>query len=338
VTLPEQVRKQSEAVKQLYAQLERGEEGENPTPAADPVVAPAEPADGAVTPVQPAAVEPQPAGALPNDDFEQKYKTLQGMYNNEVPRLHASNKDLQTRLSQTEALLANLSAVPAAPPSLQQHYVTDEDRTSYGDSIDMMRKVAKEELFAMGARLSAMETALNNLSASLNTTVLPQVRHVAQHQAMTAEARFWDDLQRSVPNWQQINNDPGFQSWLLEVDSLTGTDRQTFLADAQKQLNASRVIAFFKAFVDQTGKFGTSTPKVQPSRAASELEQQVAPGRSRGGTPPANPTAKTYTPADIAKFYEDVRKGVYKGRETERNRIEHDIFAARQEGRLVVNA
>lgn len=43
---------------------------------------------------------------------------------------------------------------------------------------------------------------------------------------------------------------------------------------------------------------------------------------------------KVYTRVDVAKFFDDVRKGVYKGREQERDRIERDIFAAQREGRI----
>ena len=46
-------------------------------------------------------------------------------------------------------------------------------------------------------------------------------------------------------------------------------------------------------------------------------------------------SAKTYSPKDIEKFFTDVRKGKYKGREDERARMERDIFAAQQEGRIV---
>ena len=352
MSLPEQIRKQSEAVQKLYQQMDASAEGAAGTEAAaaqpatpvEPVpTAPAAvPADSGAQPVQPVAAAEPPASGVSTDDFEQKYKTLQGMFNNEVPRLHAERKDLQTRLSQAEALLATLSSVPATQPTPTQSLVTDEDKTAYGDSIDMMRKVAREEGFQLQQKLHQMETALNNLAASLNTSVLPQVRQVAQRQAVSAEEQFWANLSNAVPQWQQINNDPDFKSWLLEVDHLSGVTRQSFLEQAQSALDVQRVIHFFRTFADQTGKFGFTpavqpTTPVQPSRAASELEQQVAPGRSRGGTPPTASAAKTYTPADIKKFYEDVRTGAYKGREPERNRIEHDIFAARREGRLVVN-
>jgi hypothetical protein len=60
----------------------------------------------------------------------------------------------------------------------------------------------------------------------------------------------------------------------------------------------------------------------------------VAPGRSRS-SPPAGQNQQTYTTADISKFYDDVRKGVFKGRDEEKNRLERDIFSAQQEGRIL---
>ena len=64
-----------------------------------------------------------------------------------------------------------------------------------------------------------------------------------------------------------------------------------------------------------------------------ELAKQVAPGRGRSAKPTAS-EGKTYTTADIKKFFEDVRMGKYKSREEERGKIERDIFAAQQEGRI----
>lgn len=336
MALPEQIRKQSEGIQKLYSDMNAGEGGDPVTP---PVI-PLEP-NPTVPPVvvPPAsASEPLPAGAISAENYEQKYKSLQGMYNADIPKLTAQIKELLAKNTQMESLMASLHAVPvpaSAPPA--QKLVTDADVSEYGDSIEMMRKVSREELHPVFAEIAALKVALNNLATSLNTSVLPQVRHVAQQQVMSAEDRFWTDLQREVPNWSQTNNDPEFQSWLLSVDDLTGHTRQSFLEQAQTKLDAGRVIAFFRTYAAVSGKqiVPATLPAAQPNRSASELELQIVPGRSRGGQPPVNPTAKTYSQADIAKFYDDVRKGVYKGREAERNQIELDLLAAPREGRIV---
>jgi hypothetical protein len=41
-----------------------------------------------------------------------------------------------------------------------------------------------------------------------------------------------------------------------------------------------------------------------------------------------------YTVSDIRKFYEDVRRGLYAGRDAEHQAIERDIFQAQNEGRV----
>lgn len=335
MALPEQIQKQSAAAAKFYTEILGDDGGDQ---AATPPVPPADSVAAAVPPAP--ASEPPPAGDPPAENYEQKYKSLQGMYNADIPKLSAQIKELTAKNAQMTDLMASLHAVPvpaAAPPA--QKLVSDADVAEYGDSLEMMRKVSREELYPLHAEIAALKVALNNLATSVNTSVLPQVRRVAEQQVMTAEDRFWTELQRDVPNWQQINGDPEFQSWLLSVDDLTGHTRQSFLEQAQARLDVGRVVAFFRTYAAVSGKHSTpATPPAAQPNGASELEKQLAPGRSRGGQPPVNPTAKMYSPADITKFYDDVRKGVYKGREPERNQMEADIFAARKENRIIANA
>jgi hypothetical protein len=140
-----------------------------------------------------------------------------------------------------------------------------------------------------------------------------------------------------VPNWRDVNDNQDFQSWLLDIDPLTGIARQTYLDDAQRSLDAGRVANFFRTWLEMTGQAAVaqSTGRVSVS---SELEKQVSPGRSRSAAAPQSSKSKTYTPEDIRKFFEDVRTGKYKGREPERDRIERDIFSAQRENRIQLNA
>jgi hypothetical protein len=343
MALPEQIRKQTEAVQELYKQLNADDSAGAP------------PADGSVTPTEnattPVADEnavsntaaPSPASEqktgddnVPEETVTQKYKTLQGMYNAEVPRLHQQNREMTQRIQQMEQLLASLSAQQPAQPTSQpvvEKLVSDKEAEEYGESIDVMRKVSREELIPVAQRLAQIEQMLRQMQMN----VVPQVQAVAQRQQMTAEQQFWADLTRVVPNFRQINDNTDFQSWLLQADPLTGITRQTYLDDAQRSLDAGRVANFFRAWLESTGQ--ATVAQSTGSAAASELEKQVSPGRSRStGTPATAKQGKMYTPQDIQKFFNDVRQGKYKGREQERDRIERDIFAAQRENRIQVNA
>lgn len=346
MALPEQIRKQTEAVQELYKQLNDDEnKGNEATPPADGDTSSTENATQSQTAdensesnnaAQPASGEqPQDAGKGADETVVQKYKTLQGMYNAEVPRLHAHNRELNSRVQQMEQLLATLSAQSRQPeqPVTNAPLVTDTDVAEYGESLDVMRRVTREELYPVAQKIAQLENYLRQLQ----TNVVPQVQAVAQRQALTAEQQFWSDLSSNVSNWRDINDDHEFQSWLLEVDPLTGISRQTYLEDAQRTLDVRRVASFFQTWNELTGKANVAQ-NTRRSAAASELERQVAPGRSKNTGAPAANNAKNYSPDDIKKFFNDVRQGKYKGREAERDRIERDIFSAQREGRIIVNA
>lgn len=340
MALPEQIRKQTEAVQELYKQLNAGQEQGGDTPSADEPVtsvetsAADEPASNDTAAPSPAPEQKTGDDKAP-EDFAQKYKTLQGMYNAEVPRLHQ-------RIQQMEQLLASLSSQPTpaasapAPAPTLTKLVTEKDVEEYGDAIDMMRKVTKEEMNAVMQRMSQLEGVLQQFQSN----VVPQVQAVAQKQAVTAEQQFWADLTSAVSNWREVNDNQAFQAWLLEMDPLTGITRQTYLEDAQRALDARRVSAFFRTWLESTGQATVAQPQGSSSIPASrsELEKQVTPGRARSAGTPQTNKGKVYTPEDIKKFFNDVRSGKYRGREQERDRIERDIFTAQRENRIQMTA
>lgn len=353
MALPEQIRKQTEAVQELYKQLNGDENngaGQNPPADGNTSSSESQTTTGSVpnadensvpnNAAQPQGKEQSSSGTSSEDDpnsetFAQKWRTLQGMYNAEVPRLHAQNRELNSRVQQMEQLLASLSQQSnhTAQQTQVAPLVTENDVQEYGESLDVMRRVTREELYPVAQKIAQLESVLRQLQ----TNVVPQVHAVAQRQAMTAEQQFWSDLSSAVPNWRDTNDDHAFQQWLLEVDPLTGISRQTYLEDAQRNLDVRRVASFFQTWNELTGKVNVAQT-TRRNASASELERQVAPGRSKNTGVPANNNAKTYSPDDIKTFFNDVRSGKYRGREAERDRIERDIFAAQRDGRITINA
>ena len=335
--IPKQVQKQSEEVQELYKELNGETETaqvEEKTPATEapevPVEQPIEQPSDSVEDQAPKS-EPQEqveSDAQPKESWEQKYKTLQGMYNADVPRLNAKNREVSSRVSQLEQLLGTMqqSAKPEEPVSTDP-LITDADMKEYGDSIDVMRRAAREEVNAANGRIAQLEKTIQQLQG-----VVPQVQQVQAQQQASSEQAFWAGLTNEVSNWQDINNNADFQSWLLSIDPLTGISRQTYLEDAQKNLDTKRVASFFAAWEKEFGV--PETARENRSNTNSQLEKQVAPGRGRSGKP-ASQESKNYSPADIQKFFEDVRKGKFKGRDEERGRMERDIFSAQREGRIV---
>lgn len=329
MAIPEQIRKQSEAVAKLYEDLNQTGEEQSAPEEAGAQQTEADGEGGAAAAPAPAE-QGRPGNTNEDQTFEQRWRSLQGMYNADTTRLRAENNQLSQRVGQLEQLIASLSAPQQAPAQAAAvaKLITDKDVEEYGDSIEVMRRAAREELSARDREIAD----LRQVVMQLQTSVVPKVESVVQRQALNAEQMFWSELSAEVPDWREINADQGFHSWLLEVDPLSGMARQAYLDNAQNQLDARRVAGFFKTWQSLNGGSVAQQPR---STAASQLEKQVMPGRGRTSSSAATSNeAKGYTRTDVAKFFDDVRKGLYKGREQERDRIERDIFAAQREGRI----
>lgn len=328
MAVPKQVQKQTEAVQALYKDL--NEEDSAPSPKGEVALVQGvnsqTDADG-IAP-QPEPVEQGEGGQ--DDDYEQKWKTLQGMYNADTARLSTQNQELSGRLQQMEELISTMQATPAPTPEPEQpkSLLTEDEVEEYGESIDIMRKVSQE----IAGGYQRQIDSLQNTVQALQGQIVPRVEQIANQQTQSIEQNFWSALSDAVPNWREINDSSEFQTWLLEIDPLTNMTRQTYLDGAQRDMDAQRVANFFTSWVQANG-----TGPAQPSRSASnsELAKQVAPGKGRTSATPHGNTKRTYTPDDLTTFYRDVREGKFKGNEEERDKIERDIFAAQQEGRIV---
>lgn len=311
MALPAQVRQQSDSANKLIEEL--GQQlagGEKPTPPAATADPPAP------VPAAPSAPPEQRPDARV-EVLEQKYRTLQGMYNADTARLNQRVQDL-------ENLLATAAAAPQ-PKVETQKFLTDKDTEEYGDSIEVMRRAAREEASAY------FTPVIEELRAQVDQLkgMVPKVQTIEHRQTADANRKFYQELSALVPDWEDINVDQGFQAWLLEVDTLTGLSRQTFLEDAERNKDVGRVAAFFKNWPGAK----PATPPAQGTQT-SELEKQVSPGRPRTASPAPLNDAKVYTREEVAKFFRDVTMGVYKGQDAEKSRIERDIFAAQREGRI----
>jgi hypothetical protein len=334
--IPDQVRKQSEEVQRIYASLEgevekeadkeeKGASGDSDTTndTQDSTT------DGKLD--SPSGTSSEEKKSEDDETALQKYRTLQGMYNAEVPRLRQQNKELSDKIQHMEQLLSTMSPTKEAPKGESEaRLISEKELADYGDSIEVMRKVSREEYSPVAKKIAEMEATITRLQGN----VVPQVQNLVKTQVANTEQQFWSQLSQSVPSWEKVNNDPAFHEWLLKPDPLSGISRQTILEDAQRSYNVGRVASFFTTWMGSTGDIGGN--KQPQDKGSSELQKQVSPGRSRGSTTatPTGDTDKTYSPADIASFFDAVKRGKYVGKEKERDRIERDIFAAQREGRI----
>lgn len=313
MALPKQVEQQMLEVAELEKQMAAKPEpelGEAPEAAEQPADTSTPPA-AEVTPTTP--VEPR------NDEetWEQRYKTLAGMYKAEVAR------EINAQMAEARRAIQNLQSQLDAqerkePVSGNDKLVTDQDVDKFGDDlIDLQRRVAREVA-------AEFTSAINNLTQE-NAQLREQMsRQGSQVQSLSFEQQ----LATSVPDFRQINADARWVSWLNEIDPMIMAPRRVVAQQAFDEGNVEAIghyVALFKSTLAQP------TPQIDRQ---SELARQVTPSRSASASAASTQSAKVYTNADIERMFAKVRDHSIAQRHEQAAKLEAEINAAYMEGRV----
>jgi hypothetical protein len=321
--LPRQLQRQQEEIEKFDKDI------------ADAASAPATQETSAPPPETPKAPDGQeaplpvatPATPPPSDDqWKQRFLTLKGKYDAEVPRLHTELKELRTKLEELATRRVETPAEPAKPKSKR---VTEKDQETFGaDLLDVIKRQAEE--IAADA-LADLQSKVGKLESE-NEQLKAQVTGVSTTQSQTAQEVYFGKLTTAVPDWEAINVSPGFLEWLGEVDELSGHTRQAFLDEAFQTLNVARTAKLFNAYK----KVLAASAPPPPAPTKQEVQRQVAPGKSKTppGPPASDAASKIWTANEIDRFYQEVRAGHYRNNPAELNRIEAEIDAAVASGRV----
>lgn len=289
--------------------------------------------------------------------WEHRFNSMKGRFESEAQRA----KQQAQQISELQRLLAMSAGGPAAPPAPQlgpQQFgpsgdtrfgggqpvappklISDTERQEYGaEVLDVMGRRTMEIVGPQIAQLSNAVQQLMQENAQLKNAV-GGVRNVV---SQDVTGRFYDTLDRELPDWEVTNHDQEFVQWLENVDPFSGRVRKDLLSEAHRNNEASRVLNIMKGYRQERAAVnpaGNLQPSVGNGRDRSpppqlELQSLAAPGRAKSGQPPTPPDQPYYTRDDITKFYAAVTRGVFTGRDADKAALEAQLFQAAREGRI----
>jgi len=315
MALPKAIQKQVDDADAFVAQMT----GQTDNTETDPNLAP-NPASAPEPPQLPISQEPEPKPTIPEETWERKYLTLKGMYDAEVPRLHAQMREMNGQVQQLIAENATARVQQTVTqPSTAKTLITEQDKEAFGsDLLDLIDRASEQKVAEFRSQNAHLVSRIEELQGKLG--------NVTERQVVSDKDKFLANLSAQVPNWETLNIDQGFLAWLAEVDPVYGLPRQVALTNAYESLDANRTAIIFNQYQ------GKVAPMQQ--KPSQQLQSQVAPTRSRASPAPATSAGdKTVWSQDqIANFYNEWIKGHLDQAEAER--IEKDINAAYAEGRI----
>lgn len=238
-------------------------------------------------PLEPATPpDPQPSGADDRIDpdtgltWREKATRLQGKLAAETQRF---NDELDARDSTIATLthqLAVASRQPAAPPPAPAAplQMPEALRDSLGPHADALQTFVEQ---AVTARVQPVQAAT----------------------AEEAQRRFVAELAEKVPDFMQLNKEPGFVKWCFEPDEFGRVPQDAFnvAANNKDAKTCAAIYAAYKRSIAPPAAAPQAPPPGTPPPAQrAPLSQRVTPGASPTGTPAPTAQKPTFKASEYA--------------------------------------
>jgi len=261
------------------------------------------------------------------------YKSMKGRFDrsiDQISQLQATVGDLQRQATRPP---------PKDDPASFEKLITDKELSDYGpELLEVMGKKAKEEFAPL---ISRMQGRIDELEG--------QVRGTTREVVKSARQKMCETLNEQCPEWQELNEDPNFISWLQLPDRFSGAIRNDLLNAANERNDSPRVLAFFQGYLEEAARLPAvaeqglpHTPGQLPAVASAQapqsyakvpLESLAAPGRAKNTAAPAPVEKPIISRAQVSAFYANKAAGRYTT--AEGDRLEAMIWDAKNEGRIV---
>ena len=261
---------------------------------------------------------PDPSLEVEAEDatWEQRYNSLNGKYLAEVPALHNQLAQLTGRLEAMEILRFTPDTSAEPPVSDEERalqHLTEDERTDYGPEVlDVHRRLAQ----------GVAEDIVRQSVADIENRLA-----VLEYEKLSQSGdAFWGRVEAQYPGAKALNDsDPRWRTFLNASDPLSGVPRRTIGNSALTTGDVTRIVSLLTEFRPLTSTPAKKTP----------LPPTAKP-RGRGKTVVTQATTKpNITESAMNKFYADVARGRYRGREAEVAQREREIEDAVAEGRIV---
>lgn len=323
MALPKQVQKQLEEVEELEKAIlaqQNPEEAKDAAP--EEVDTKAE--DASETEPAPEPEKAKPADTSPTDveeeTFKQKYSTLLGKYEAEVPRLHQQVREMNEVTKQLQDEIAALKVEPTKPKE-KVSLVTDEERAEFGEELlDVQRRIAKEVSQEYEERFEQQESVIKELQDQL-----------AKTGNQIGEVGFSQRLAQLIPDFAEIDQDERWMHWLNEHDPMLRGPRRSQAQAAFDAGDAEAVAHYVKLWRE------TLAVPTEPEKPVvqAELEKQVAPTRSANSVKqPTNQNSKIYSAKEMDAAWNKLSLMMRRGKLEEAAKLEAELSAAYTEGRV----
>lgn len=248
-------------------------------------------------------------------EYENRFKVSKAKYDSNIFKLKQDNLSLRNvNIEVKKRLNVALQAQAASEPDKLDEVFTKEQVDVLGqETVDVL----KDEFARTNKRVEDAE-------AKVDADKLEQEEKDLKSDYEAEWNNFTSRLKKLVPDIVKLNTDKGFLAWLKEPDELTGEIREDILAKAEEARLVGPIVQMFKGY-----------KPVKVANTQDSVSKRIAPANKEGSDTVSNIQPNdTMTMAEVDKFYDEVGRGKYKGKYTEKKAMEAKIDKAWAAGKI----
>jgi hypothetical protein len=309
----------------IKRQVEQAEKLFDRTPEPEPPAVVEEPPVGELPiveepPAEQRPPEPQSGDMVPRSELEraeQRYQTLKGMYDRDIPHLHHQVRFLNEQLQTVQASLEAKGKVTTT--NLREN-----------PKIKALQEEMNPTMF------DNLAGALEDVMSDLDSRYKSETDKIRGEIVVSKEEAFTNAVNSAYPNWKQLWASQEGQAFLSEVDELTGFPRHQILTNHYSRLD-SRM--FIRGLDLMTGK-GVKPPTLgsdgqNPDKLRARVGA-VRPGATTPTRPQAPPQVNKVSPEEARQKLRDItaqfNAGRYPGNEAEYEKEYSKLFTLSRGG------
>ena len=275
---------------------------------------------------QPATVKTDQAGV--EHDWKQRFTKLKSSHDatthqqrQQIEQLMEEQRTLREQLAANE--VNDLKADIDLPVSLDG-VLTEQEVDLLGD--ENLAVITKIVNHAVSTRIAGVIEYQDKRQQAAESKREQQLTAEAEQKKRVAN--FKRGLTRQVSDWRELDEDPGFKTWVEEADEVSGNRRIDLMINAFQAHDIGRVAEFYNAY-----KATMNQPDPRDKQLLPDTGRSASPVPAAGMQQGIH-KGKIWAAGEISEFYRLRSLGRFKGRESDARAIEADIFAAQKEGRV----
>lgn len=231
------------------------------------------------------------------ENFEAKYKVLQGKYDAEVPRLAQQVEQLSATVESQKILIdgqkERILALEGIIASGKQSGGEEEKGTGETGTPELLNPDDFEDY---GSEMYQLIDRVNSIlkksvesktqqAAEPDDTLKKDVEALKESDTKRLQREFFSEIKKAVDNWEKINEMDEWKVWLGERDPISGLTYQQCLDDSARKFDATRAANVFKKFIKLNPALNTQSngeDTTAEETGDNELGEQVIPDSSGG--------------------------------------------------------